>query len=136
MVRIAKQIDFKRIEELKEKINDVMRENRWRRGSRKRPPTKPPASFARCPVCQRPVRDRHTAITYRETKIPAHFHCVIRELQQKEDLGTNEKICYLGQGSFGIVSFRSSASPVRFIIKKRIQYEDKNEASSLRESGP
>ena len=39
-------------------------------------------------------------------------------------LGQNEKICYLGKGSFGIVQFRPHSGHSNIFIRKRIQYED------------
>jgi hypothetical protein len=77
-----------------------------------------------CPVCEKAVRDLSSAITHRDTGNPAHFDCILKILREENSLSESEKICYLGKGSFGIVQFRSNGSPLRFLIRKRIQYED------------
>jgi hypothetical protein len=59
------------------------------------------------------------------TRLPAHFECVMRELLDSNEIAPEEKICYLGGGSFGIVEFRPPGGPTRFVIRKRIQYEEK-----------
>jgi hypothetical protein len=76
-----------------------------------------------CPICQKAVRELHAAISHRETGQPAHFDCILQLLRDTNDLQDSEKICYLGKGSFGIVQFRQNAGPMRFLIRKRIQYE-------------
>jgi len=77
-----------------------------------------------CPLCQKPVRELTSAIAHRETGEPAHFDCVLKVLREEHNPGENEKICYLGNGSFGIVQFRSvSGSSLRFFVRKRLQYE-------------
>lgn len=63
-----------------------------------------------------------TAIAQGEGNAPAHFDCVLRDIAQKEELQPKEKVCYLGNGAFGILKFKQGG-PVRFTIRKRIQYE-------------
>lgn len=93
-----------------------------RRRKAQRPPAAP-VEFPTCPVCQKPVRELHAAITHRESGQPAHFDCIVQLLRESTDLQDSEKICYLGKGSFGVVQFRQNAGPMRFLIRKRIQYE-------------
>ncbi len=78
-----------------------------------------------CPVCGKPVRELASALTHRVSRQPAHFDCVVRELRESNEVAPQEKICYLGGGSFGILEFRASTGSPRFVIKKRIQYEEK-----------
>ncbi len=89
-----------------------------------------------CPVCNRPIREISTAIIFKESDKPAHFDCVIKEIKNQEELSPNEKICYLGNGSFGIITFRNPNSPIKFLIRKRIQYEKKDETPSWRRKLP
>lgn len=89
----------------------------------------PGRNFPMCPICSKPIRDESTAITSREGNEASHFDCVLAELRKNEELQPNEKICYLGKGSFGIVSIRSSSGPIRFLIRKRIQYEKTDQVS-------
>jgi hypothetical protein len=78
-----------------------------------------------CPVCGKPVRELASALTHRVSRRPAHFDCVVRELRETNEVAPQEKICYLGGGSFGILEFRPPGGPSRFVIRKRIQYEEK-----------
>lgn len=96
---------------------------RHRRRHKPRKATAPAADLPVCPVCQKAIRELHAAITHRESGQPAHFDCILQVLREGNELQANEKICYLGKGAFGIVQFRQSAGPARFLIRKRIQYE-------------
>jgi hypothetical protein len=78
-----------------------------------------------CPVCNKKIKDINLAVTHREKYIPAHFDCIIKEIASNESLAENEEVYYLGKGSFGILNFRNySSNHTRFIIRKRIQYEN------------
>ena len=72
-----------------------------------------------------------TAIAQATSGEPAHFDCVLREISEKEELQPKEKVCYLGKGEFGILKFKQGG-PVRFAIRKRIQYEDHEKAIAWR----
>jgi len=78
-----------------------------------------------CPVCGKQVRELASALTHRVSRQPAHFDCVVRELRESNEVAPEEKICYLGGGTFGILEFRPSSGSPRFVIKKRIPYEEK-----------
>jgi hypothetical protein len=94
------------------------------RPKHRRRPNRPQIDFPRCPICQKAVRDLTSAITHKESGQPAHFDCILKALRSDNSVQQNEKICYLGKGSFGIVQFRQSSKSPRFLIRKRIQYED------------
>jgi len=85
-----------------------------------------------CPVCHKPVRDLFTAIAYNLNEKPAHFDCILKQLKKNEELLNNEKVYYLGNGSFGIIAFRNPSSPIKFLIRKRIQYEKVDESPKWR----
>lgn len=84
-----------------------------------------PLVFPDCPICAAAVRDLSSALTHRATGQPAHFDCVLKELRESNELQPQEKLCYLGGGSFGILEMRPPGGPGRFVIRKRIQYEEK-----------
>ena len=91
---------------------------------RRRHHLKAQEQYPLCPVCQKAVRDFFSAIAHRETQAPVHFDCVLKILREENHLAENEKICYLGNGSFGIVQLRSGgSSSMRFFVRKRLQYE-------------
>ncbi len=75
-----------------------------------------------CPFCGNSVKDIYTAIASEEDEAPSHFDCIIKELEKRETLEKDEKIVYLGRGSFGIIKTRNSGS-IKFFVRKRIQYE-------------
>jgi len=77
-----------------------------------------------CPLCQKPVRDLYSAITHQNSNQPAHFDCILKMLRDINELTDGEKICYLGNGSFGIIQFRNAAGKPRFFIRKRLNYEE------------
>jgi len=83
--------------------------------------------FPNCPICGRPVRYMMTAIAQGENGEPTHFDCVLRLITEKEELQPREKVCYLGNGSFGIVRFKPGGQS-KFTIRKRIQYEEREKS--------
>jgi hypothetical protein len=72
------------------------------------------------------------ALASPENGEPVHFDCVITKLAESEELGPGEKICYLGQGSFGIIKFKSGSNSRDFLIKKRIPYESGDKQAQWR----
>ncbi len=93
------------------------------RSSRRRRAARHRKNFPLCPLCQKPVQDLYSAITHRDSGGPAHFDCILENIRSANELQPSEKLCYLGAGSFGIIQYRSSQGPMRFFIRKRIQYE-------------
>ena len=90
----------------------------------------------KCPLCNRNIHEYFSAISYKKTGVPAHFDCILKEIRAQEELSSNERICYLGNGSFGIITFRNPSSPIKFLIRKRIQYEDLIETPDWRKRLP
>ena len=90
------------------------RNRNFRRGQKK--------DFPTCPICGNSVKDINTAIAAEDSESPAHFDCIIKQLEEREQLENDEKICYLGRGSFGIIKTRN-AGAMKFFVRKRIQYE-------------
>ncbi|HEY9594363.1 MAG TPA: hypothetical protein VHE79_07795 [Spirochaetia bacterium] len=112
--------------------NQQLRRGGPPREGRQRPPEPPripwpvlPAVLPNCPVCGKPVRDLASALTHRPDAQPAHFDCVMQEIRDANEIAPQEKICYLGGGTFGIIELRPPGGPTRFVIRKRIQYEEK-----------
>jgi hypothetical protein len=88
-----------------------------------------------CPICERPIQELSNAINHSETERPAHFDCIMKKIEETEGgLGANEKICYLGKGSFGILRFQKMGGNIPFIIRKRIQYENIDETPEWRKN--
>ena len=83
-----------------------------------------PRVFPECPVCGEPVRELASALTHRQSGKPAHFDCVVKELREANPLGPQERLCYLGGGVFGVLTWKVEGNPASFVIKRRIPYED------------
>jgi len=84
-----------------------------------------------CIRCGKNIRNPQMALATPENE-PIHFDCAIQEVAEAENLGAREKICYLGQGSFGIIKFKSGSSNRDFSIRKRIPYEKAEQSVSWR----
>jgi hypothetical protein len=84
--------------------------------------------------CEEPIRNPETALSTPEKGEPIHFDCAIREVADREELGAKEKICYLGQGTFGIIKYAQGAAEKGFEIKKRIPYETVDKAVEWRKT--
>jgi hypothetical protein len=94
------------------------------RGERPAPPPQAPRVFPGCPVCGEPVRELSSALTHRQSGKPAHFDCIVKELREANPLGPQERLCYLGGGTFGVLTWRVEGNPASFVVKRRIPYED------------
>ena len=99
---------------------------------------------ARCPICGLVIRNLYSAITERESQEPAHFDCVLRQLEDMEELGAAERLAYLGAGSFGVIQLRArqstrgrgrvaSAQRGALFIRKRIEYEESDPVPEWRQ---
>jgi hypothetical protein len=96
-------------------------------GDRAERPAQQPAKqrvFPGCPVCGEPVQELSSALTHRQSGQPAHFDCVVKELLEANPLGPQERLCYLGGGVFGVLTWKVEGNPASFVIKRRIPYED------------
>jgi hypothetical protein len=92
------------------------------------PKTPPPT----CPICEKPVYEIYSAITEKESGLPAHFDCIITRLIEQEKPGPTERVIYLGAGSFALIDVGPNPNMTKFTIKKRIQYEEKDKKSEWR----
>lgn len=85
-----------------------------------------------CAVCGKPIFDMSSAIADKSTGNPVHFDCVMEKLSESEKVGQNEKICYIGQGRFGILYYENPRDVRHFTIKKIIDWEEKDKRSEWR----
>ncbi|HUX51683.1 MAG TPA: hypothetical protein VMW73_12870 [Spirochaetia bacterium] len=104
----------------KREINaDLPREVKFRM-----PDPPPKREYGVCPICSLPMRDIHSAIAYPPSDQPAHFECVVSRIAEDEHLAPGERVVYLGHGSFGIVQDQSQQGKSRYVVRKRIQFEE------------
>lgn len=81
-----------------------------------------------CPLCNEPIYIMSQSITHRGSSKPAHFDCVLKEIEAAHKLDEKDKIVYLGGGSFGIVQDRKAGrKKINFFVRERIQYEEKKD---------
>jgi len=86
----------------------------------------------KCGICGELISDISSAISDKNSGKPVHFDCVIKKLESEEKLLENEKIAYIGQGRFGILSYENIRDQKNFKIKKVIEVEDREKVSEWR----
>jgi len=85
-----------------------------------------PVTTPDCPWCGKQITEITTAITDKETGLPVHFDCVLERITGMENLETNDSVCYIGGGRFGIVHYNNPPDTRDFIIKKIYEWELKD----------
>jgi len=86
-------------------------------------------SFPVCPICNQSVKYLLTAISVGEDNKPAHFDCVLKKIAEEENLEPREKISYIGNGNFAIVSGKPGKD---LIIRKIIEFEGRESKGEWR----
>jgi len=84
-----------------------------------------PITSPDCPWCGKPIKDIATAISDKDTGVPVHFECVLARISEMEALETNDSVCYIGGGRFGIVHYNNPPDTRDFTIKKIFEWENK-----------
>lgn len=97
--------------------NDRRNRNRNNRPYKEKPVVNGPD----CAVCGKAIRDVSAAMNDPAGEKPAHFDCVLKMLTEKEELGNQEKVIYLGSGNFGVVKVYNNK---KFEILRKITYEN------------
>ncbi|RKX74109.1 MAG: hypothetical protein DRP87_17580 [Spirochaetes bacterium] len=85
-----------------------------------------------CRMCGKVIRNLNLAISDNLNGEPLHFSCVLDYLSRTEKLGSDESICYIGSGCFGIVKSEKNSLKNSLTIRKRIQYENIEKKSEWR----
>ncbi len=79
-----------------------------------------------CPKCGKPITDMASAMADKSTGKPIHFECAMEQVSGSESLGPNEKIAYIGQGRFAVLSYENIRDQRHFSIKKIIEWENRD----------
>ena len=82
------------------------------------------------PVCARcgvPIVDMSTAMTDRQGGGAIHFDCALEAISRQETLDAGDRIAYIGQGRFGIITYPNAHDTRHFTIKKIIEWEEKDQ---------
>jgi len=85
-----------------------------------------------CPYCGKPVNDLSSALTDPASGSPVHFDCALRKLSDRETLHEGETLTYIGGGRFGVIQFPNPQDTNHFVIKRTIQWEDKDNRAPWR----
>jgi len=86
-------------------------------------------SFPVCPICNQSVKYLLTAISVGEDNKPAHFDCVLKKITEEEHLEPREKISYIGNGNFAIISGKPGKD---LTIHKTIEFEGRESKGEWR----
>lgn len=79
-----------------------------------------------CPKCGKPITDIASAMADKTTGMPIHFDCAMEQVSAGEKLEQNEKIAYIGQGRFAVLSYENIRDQRHFSIKKIIEWESRD----------
>jgi len=91
-----------------------------------------PITSPDCPWCGKQIKDITTAICDKESGLPVHFDCVLARITEMENLETNDSVCYIGGGRFGIVHYNNPPDTRDFTIKKIFEWEAKDNNNEWR----
>jgi len=91
-----------------------------------------PVNSPDCPWCGKQIKDIATAICDKDTGRPVHFDCVLARIAEMEKLETNDSVCYIGGGRFGIVHYNNPPDTRDFTIKKIFEWESKDSNNEWR----
>jgi hypothetical protein len=90
-----------------------------------------PITTPDCPWCGKQINDITTAICDKDGH-PVHFDCVLARITEMERLGTNDSVCYIGGGRFGVVHYNNPPDMRDFTIKKIYEWEVKDSPNEWR----
>lgn len=82
-----------------------------------------------CSICGKPISAIIEAIREPEGTY-THFDCVLNKITNQYDVKSPDKVSYVGQGCFAIVS---KGEDGHFFFKKKIQYESPDTFSSMKQ---
>lgn len=86
-----------------------------------------------CPISGEPIDDILTAITHPASGKPARFDAVIASLAEREQLEPDERIAYIGKGTFGIIKItKNDNGRSELTVRKRIPYEEGHDKQDWR----
>ena len=91
------------------------------------------ANRPNCAHCGEPILDMSSALPDRKSGAPIHFDCALEELSELEKTGQNERLGYIGQGRFGIIYYPNPHDIKHFVIKKIIDWEEKDKKAVWRD---
>ena len=86
-----------------------------------------------CPMCNQPITDLASCLADKASGKPVHFDCALEKVKGAEPTAENEKVAYIGQGRFAVLSNENIRDQRHFTIKKIIEWEERDKKSEWRE---
>jgi len=80
-----------------------------------------------CVICGKKIETIADAISEGKGEY-SHFSCVIDKIGKQEKINENQKVSYLGKGTFGIIETKDG----KFSILKKIDYETQESFSAMK----
>lgn len=100
------------------------------------PEAPPERDYDPCDLSGEEIDDITTAIAHPHTGKPVRFESVIKTLldQEQEELQEDERLAYLGKGTFGIIKIEKKKGGGRpeLTVRKYFHYEDTHERHAWR----
>lgn len=96
------------------------------------PDPPPHREYPPCPLSGEPIDDIYSAVADPRTGNPVRIESVVAKFTEQESLGPDERICYVGEGQFGVVRETVQNGKSVLEIVKRIPYEDHHEKQPWR----
>jgi len=103
-----------------------------RREKREDLPPLPKLPTPLCPRCNLPIQDITSALADKTSGEAVHFDCVLKFLQDAENPGPNEKIGYIGNGRFAVMTFDNPQDQRNFKIVRIIEWESREARAEWR----
>jgi hypothetical protein len=96
------------------------------------PPKPPEREYGPCPLSGEPIEHIFSAVQDPESGRPAILERAIERVSRNEELGENERLCYIGDGNFGVVYEERRGKNTVVEIRRRIEYENRNDKADWR----
>lgn len=99
------------------------------------PEAPPEREYAPCELSGEEIDDIVTAIAHPRTGKPVRFESVLKTLldQEREELAEDERLAYLGRGTFGIIKIaRNNSNRPELVVRKYFHYEDTHDRQGWR----
>lgn len=75
-----------------------------------------------CPICNKSINNMANSIKDLSTENHCHFECVVAELKKQVNVRQNQRIAYVGSGSFAVIEDTKEDGRNKFIIIQKLQY--------------
>ncbi|AEV28349.1 hypothetical protein SpiGrapes_0494 [Sphaerochaeta pleomorpha str. Grapes] len=81
-----------------------------------------------CPICNKTIENIAEAFTS-ESGGHSHFDCVLKKIAESETLAENQKVSYIGRGTFAVVEPKEGGG---FTFVKRIVWENQETFDAMK----